>query len=139
MIIRLAPYLLVAMLVFSSCEEGENPTIQSVRFFNYLDSNIDTVKVYVSYYFGYLEFLNIESDSVSTVLQATDLDSECFFKLSLNDTIIERRWSLPSRSIDPTQPITFPHGSYTFGVFESDSSIESIFIGLIEFKRGLQF
>lgn len=127
--------ILLFISLFWSCEKEEDySSNQSIRIYNYTSFNIDTLKlISLEGPFNQIEFLALKSDSISDVQSIIDLDLDVRFDLRIEDTLFSRYWRMPAYIIDPTRPsryTRFPNGSYIFGLFETDSTINSIFIAL---------
>jgi hypothetical protein len=131
--------ILCTSLVFSSCEKENYSSFQSVRVFNNTSFNLDTIKLLsidefrLSGHFDTLLFNDVEIDSITNYQGLDNMSLELWFELNHKDTILTRSFIMPSYVIDPagiSRYTTCPNGSYTFGIFNSDTTIESLFIGL---------
>lgn len=128
-------YSLILLLLIS-CDKDEFETRQSIRIVNYTEFSIDTVKIWL--YGEHVRYENIDPMAGTDFKSMIDLPNESNFMISINDTTISRGWNMPilERSeIVPTQISSpSPTGYYTFGVFSLDSTLSSLFIGLVDYR-----
>ena len=130
---------IIFVFVSIACSpEDEFTTYQSIRVVNHSNHNINKVTIIPNNWYpgnqDTIEFSDIAVNSSSLEVETQDLSLDLEFFITISDTTISTYWAMPRYVIDPSGSSKLtrsPSGEYSFGIFSSEETGNSFFIGLL--------